>query len=185
MSLFDNSSADTDRAQQLANYGRLSAAGTNLGTSGASDTGDAAAYFKNLLSGNASTVAAAAAPVTNVIAGQAAEARKAIGAGGDRTGGTNVTTQVLNDNARGQDTDAILKARGGAAAPLASIGGQETGQGLQADSTVGSEATANRAESYKEHNDAVENWGNVADTLAHNGAVQNFAKTIGGFLLGA
>ena len=159
------SGADTDREQELANYGRLSSAGTNLTASGSSDTGDAAAYFKNLLNGNPNAVAAAAAPVTNVIAGQAAEAKKAIGVGGDRTGGTNAETQNINSQARAQSADEIMKARGGAAPALAQVGAGETGAGLSADSTLGSEATANRAESYKENQDAVKQYAQLAATL--------------------
>jgi hypothetical protein len=158
-------SADTDRAQTLAAYGNLASTGSRLASAGRQDTGDAAAYYRALLSGDSTAIARATAPVNNLISGQAAEERKAIGEGGNRTGGTNAETQGLNEKASGAMADETLKAQGGAAAPLANIGAGETSGGLSATSTLGSLSSQNRVQSQKIHDDAVKQWGDVASSL--------------------
>jgi len=149
----------TDRAQELDAYGNLNKAGTVGADTGATATGAATDYYTKLLSGNPATVAAATQPEQNAKAGQVNQERQVIAnQGGARTGGTNAESQQLTTNADAGTEDAIAKARGSAAPALVQIGNQETGQGIQASSDLGQQATANRAESAKLHADAVQNW---------------------------
>jgi hypothetical protein len=91
---------------------------------------------------------------------------------GNRSGGTNQTAAGIDTAERGQVADAMGQAREGAASGLAQIGGQETGQGLGAESgalssasTLGSLSSANRATSQQIHDNAVSNWGNAISTI--------------------
>lgn len=159
---FDNSSADTDRSQELANYGRLGKSADSLSSAGAGNTGAASDYFTKLLSGNPATVAAAAEPTTAAVSNETNQNKIQLANTGNRSGGTNAQSQQLTQGADADVADTIAKARGSAAPALAQIGGQETGQGLQADSTLGSEAIDNRKQSYEQNQDAQKQWGQFA-----------------------
>ena len=166
--------AATDRGEELNSYGKLNQAGTNLSGAGAGATGQATDYFSKLLSGNPAATASAEQPALNAAAGQVQQQKQVIAnQGGARTGVTNAETQQLTTNADAGVEDATAKARSGAAGSLAQIGGQETGQGLDADKALSDAATANRVESAKLHAAAVKQW---ADTV--NGAIKGY--TTGG-----
>ena len=164
---------DTDRGEELNAYGKLNTAGTNLSGAGTSATGKATDYFSKLLSGNPAATAAAEQPALNAAAGGVQQQKQVIAnQGGARTGGTNAETQQLTTNADAGVQDAAAKARSGAAGSLAQIGGQETGQGLDADKALSDAATANRVESAKLHAAAVKNWSNVvAGAVNGKGAI--------------
>jgi hypothetical protein len=173
-------SANTDRKQQLQAYGdlnssigTLNALGTGLSQQGAGATGQAVNYYSNLLSGDPNKVAAAAQPITSQINKQTSQAEKQISQFGNRGGGTNQAVQNLGSQARGQVSSALSGARNQAATGLATIGGQETGQGLE--STLGAASTAgalgnlsmqSRGQSQAIHDQAVQQWTQaVSDVL--------------------
>lgn len=162
---FDNSSANTDRSQELDNYGRLGKSADSLSSAGAGATGDATKYFTDLLSGNPATVAAAAEPTTSTISNETNQNKVQLSNFGNRSGGTNAASQELTEGADASTADAIAKARGGAAPALAQIGSGETGQGLQADSTLGAEAAENRKQSYEQHQNSLKDWGSFVSSF--------------------
>lgn len=182
LSLFGGGgAAGTDRKQQLAAYGDLNATQAQQSEAGGADTGAASRYYQALLSGNPTAIAAATQPIANATAQQTQQQRQAIVAnGGARTGGTNATTQNLNGNADATTADAVSRAQNGAAAPLASLGSEETGKGLQAASTLGSEATANRGQSDK----IASQKGAALGAFTSSPEAAKFAKSVSGFLLG-
>lgn len=154
--------AATDRGEELNSYGKLNQAGTNLSGAGAGATGQATDYFSKLLSGNPAATAAAEQPALNAAAGGVQQQKQVIAnQGGARTGGTNAEVQQLTTNADAGVQDATAKARSGAAGQLATIGGQETGQGLEADKDLSDAATANRTQSQAIHQAAVKKWSNI------------------------
>jgi hypothetical protein len=171
--------AATDRGEELASYGKLNSAGTNLSGAGANATGTATDYFTRLLSGNPAATAAAEQPALNAAAGQIQQQKQVIAnQGGARTGGTNAATQQIGQTADAGVQDAAAKARSGAAGSLAQIGGQETGQGLDATKALSDAATANRTQSAQLHADAVKNWSNVLNgAMDGKGIIPTVAST--------
>lgn len=140
--------ASTDRANELDAYGRVKSIGTQQDQAGASDSGAAARYYQSLLSGNPAAISAATQPIANATAQQTQQQRQAIVAnGGARTGGTNAATQTLDGSADANTSDAVAKVQNGAAAPLATMGSDATGKGLQAADSLGNMANKNRTQS--------------------------------------
>ncbi len=179
-------SASTDRKAELTNRGKeqdiagyltklggdLTGTGKKDTAAGLEDTGKASKYYSDILSGDPTKVMAAAAPEIKSITGQADQQKSEIARTGDRSGGTNAATQDLNTKVRQQIADLIAKQKGGAAKGLESTGAQvsnvglsETGQGVNATATAGSEyanlvadAIKSRELSQKIHNQAVDDW---------------------------
>lgn len=186
-------SAKTDRTTQLSNTGKLQdVAGflTKLGgdltgkgktdtAAGLEDTGQASKYYSDILSGDPTKVMAAAAPEIKSITGQADQQKKEIARTGDRSGGANATTQDLGTKVREQIGDLIARQKGGAASGLERTGAQvsnvglsETGQGIGATATGGSQyssligdAIKSRELSQKIHDQAVSDWSSVVGDL--------------------
>jgi hypothetical protein len=157
--------ASTDRSQELQNYGRLDAAGADNADAGAANTGSASKYFSSVLSGDPTAVASAAAPVTNQVNAEENQQKSQISNFGNRSGGTNDTTQQMATNGIGKISDTVAGVRGQAAGALGQIGGGQTGAGVDADKALGEEATYNRKESNDQHNASVNQWADVASTL--------------------
>lgn len=188
-----NSSAKTDRVTQLTEEGNLdkvagylktlgpelTTAGRAATTAGLEDTGAASRYYSNILSGDPAKVAAAVAPETKAVTGQEQQQLKQITNTGNRAGGTNAVAQSLPGQTRSIIGDSILKAQSGAASGLERTGSEasrvglaETGEGIGATSTAGSEyaslisnAINSRQVSQKIHDSAVEDWGTVIGDL--------------------
>src|SRR5258708_2746782 len=142
-------SAKTDRKYELHSYGELektfgglSKAGGNLIGAGSSDTGKASKYYSAILSGNPAAVMQAAAPEINTIGKTADAQKKDIANFGNRTGGTNQTSQAISTTNRGQVADVISGKRDSAAGAEAGIGAGETGAGIGATEGAGSIAAA-------------------------------------------
>jgi len=187
-------SANTDRKETLAGYGdlnksfaSLSKAGTNLTSAGESDTGKASRYYSAILSGNPAAVMQAAAPEINAIGKQSDAQKKDIANFGNRTGGTNQTSQAISTTNRGQVADVISGKRDTAAGAEAGIGAGETGAGLEA--TKGAAETAaniasisgkNREISQKIHDAAVKQWADVIAGVISGGATGGVGGAIGG-----
>jgi hypothetical protein len=158
-------SQDTDRSQELQNYGRLDASGSNNADAGAADTGAASKRFSSILSGDPNAVASAVAPTTNAVNAQENQQKEQISNFGNRSGGTNAATQSLTTNGIGKIADTVTGAGDDAAKSEASIGSGETGAANQADSTLAQASSTNRANSQAAHNAAVSQWADVASTL--------------------
>jgi hypothetical protein len=180
------SSAKTDRAETLKSYGDLSdvfstlnRSGKGLLGSGASDTGKASKYYSAILSGNPSAVLEAAAPEINSINKEADAQKKDIANFGNRTGGTNATSQDISTAKRGQIADVISGKRAGAAEGEARIGAGETGAGIgavegagQTADELGNLSVKSRELSQKIHDQAVKNWASlVQDVFTGKGAL--------------
>lgn len=174
------SSASTDRKNTLASYGdlssvidQLSGVGKTTTAAGATDTGAASQYYRNILSNDPAKVMEAVAPETAAIKNQATQQKKELAnLGGNRTGGTNAIVQDITSKSRGQIADTIAKARGGAAEGEAKIGAGETGAGITASSDAGTTAanlgdisSSSRKTSQQIHDDAVNQWVSVAADL--------------------
>jgi len=179
-------SANTDRKAELSSRGKLQdTAGflSNLGSelsgkgkkdteAGLEDTGKASKYYSDILSGDPTKVMAAAAPEIKSITGQADQQKQEIARTGDRSGGTNAATQDIGTKVRQQISDLIAKQKSGAAsglertgAQVSNVGQSETGQGIGATSSAGSEyealisnAIKSRELSAKLHQQAVDDW---------------------------
>lgn len=179
-------SASTDRKQNLIAYGgldksidKLNTLGTDLTTSGSSDTGKATKYYSDILSGDPNRVAAAIAPEAATQQKQNEQVLKQIANFGNRGGGTNQVTAGLSEKGRGNLIDMASKARGDAAGNLAGIGSTETGQGLQSNEAAArtaaellSGSTASRDLSSKLHAAAVRNWSRLVEgVLTGTGAL--------------
>ena len=158
-------SQNTDRSQELQNYGRLDASGSNNADAGAANTGTASKYFSNILSGDPTAVASAAAPTTNAVNAEENQQKEQISNFGNRSGGTNAATQSLTTNGIGKIADTVEGARSTAAGAEGSIGAGETGAANQADSTLAQASSTNRANSQAAHNASVNQWADVASTL--------------------
>jgi hypothetical protein len=171
----DGNSASTDRSATIKGYGdaenifsRLSGRAGKLNAAGDSDTGKASKYYSDILSGNPAAVMSAAAPEITAINKGADAQKNDIANFGDRTGGTNQTSQAISTTARGQVADTIAKQRAGAASGEATIGANEQGLGEQALATAGSQSLdlasvsgKNREISQKIHDDAVQQWASL------------------------
>ena len=169
------SSAKTDRSNVLTGFSDLKnvfntalpAAQGNL-SAGASDTGAASGFWKNILGGNRTAVAQAAAPTTNAaLAAGDASKRQAGTMGTARGGGTaSINANASASTQKGID-DALFGARTGAAGELAQTGAGETaaGTGLlntgtNASGDLADIANKARQSDYKINQDTV---GKVAD----------------------
>lgn len=190
---FGGSSAKTDRTTQLTEEGnldkvaaslrdvggQLTTAGRSATQQGLDDTSKASKYYSDILSSDPTKVAAAVSPEIKSVVGSTEQQKKQIANFGNRTGGTNALTQNLDASTRGVIGDTILKARGSAAGGLERTGAEtsrvglaETGEGIGATATAGSEfqalisdAIQSRQVSQKIHDQAVEDWGKVIGDL--------------------
>jgi hypothetical protein len=154
------SAAKTDRKQQLTSWGDLqqlfnfgSKTGKQQTTEGGSGLSDSLNYFKSLMSGNPTKMSQVLAPQISTIQGQAAQTRSTASAFGNRSGGTNATTQAT-ENAATQSIQQLFELLGpDAAKEVATIGAGEEGlgQGLlnlagNSEATVGGQASASRTQ---------------------------------------
>jgi hypothetical protein len=183
---FGSSGQKTDRAEQLAAYGKadstyntLSNLGKSLSAAGSADTGDATRYFRSLLSGKSGDVMAAAAPEVSAIRQSGEAQKRELAQPGNRAGGTNQAKQGIQTSERGQVADVINRARDAAAGKMGQIGTTETGQGATTTAAAGSLADAiinsstnARALSQQIHEQAVRDWSRlIYDTLSGKGAL--------------
>lgn len=174
------SSASTDRKATLTSYGdlesvigQLSKVGASTTSAGATDTGAASKYYRDIVSGDPTKVMEAAAPEVNAVKAQATQQKKEIAnLGGNRTGGTNAAVQDVGQKTRGAITDTIAKQRSNAAGNLATVGAGETAAGIGATSNAGTTAadlgqisSASRQTSQQIHDAAVNQWVSVAADL--------------------
>lgn len=165
-------SANTDRKATLKGYGDAEGAISRLGNlagglnaTGAEDTGKAAKHYSDILAGNPAALMASAAPEVNAITKGADQQKKEVSNFGNRTGGTNATTQAISTDTRGQVADTLAKERTGAAAGIAQIGESEESKGLTALNDTASQSLnladvsgKNREVSQKIHDAAVKQW---------------------------
>ncbi len=187
------SSAKTDRTTQLTAGGEandiiksLKSIGTDfIGkgktdiTRGQQDTEKASKYYSDILSGDPTKVMAAVAPESKAIADQTDQQKQAIARTGNRTGGTNALSQDLNTKATAAVGDIVNKARAGAAGGVERTGAQftgtgvaETGEGIGATATAGSDALGlysaaaqSRQISQQIHDAAVQQWADLISSL--------------------
>jgi len=188
------SSAKTDRTTQLASEKKLFDLGDKLSGQGADflksgtgttktgldDTAKASKYYSDILSGDPSKVLAAVSPQVNAVTQGADQEKKQLAnLPGNRTGGTNATTQNLDTATRGKVADTIAQARPGAAAGVERTGAEASkvglaesgiGAGLEgqaegAFSTLDSNAIASRGQSQKIHDAAVQQWADLVSAL--------------------
>lgn len=186
-------SANTDRKATLFGYGnaesaikRLGGLSGNLNAQGAEDTGKAAKHYSDILSGNPAAVMAAAAPEVNAITKGADTQKKDVANFGNRTGGTNATTQAISTETRGQVGDTIAKERGDAASGLTKIGESEQSKGLQALTASGDQSLSlssvsgqNREVSAKLHDAAVKQWADLVQQAFTAATTGSSTPTLG------
>lgn len=187
------SSAKTDRTTQLDAEGKMRGMfdqfknlGTDLTGKGATDvtrgqqdTEKASRYYSDILSGDSSKILQAVAPEINTIGKQTDQAKSTIARSGDRTGGTSSKFQDLVTSVPAATGNVVANARKDAAGGVERTGAQttstglsETGLGLNALS--GAEGTASdlrsgaiqsRQVSQKIHDEAVQQWADLASSI--------------------
>lgn len=187
------SSAKTDRTTQLDAEGKMRGMfdqfknlGTDLTGKGATDvtrgqqdTEKASRYYSDILSGDSSKILSAVAPEINTIGKQTDQAKSTIVRSGDRTGGTASKFQDLVTSVPAATGNVVANARKDAAGGVERTGAQttstglsETGLGLNALS--GAEGTASdlrsgaiqsRQVSQKIHDEAVQQWADLASSI--------------------
>jgi hypothetical protein len=144
--IFDLNAGDPTQ-QEEGQLGDLSTYGTNTGE-GAVNTANT--YEQGILSGDPSTIAKTLAPEISAGQGQVQQAAMTNAQFGNRSGGTNASTQGAQAGERGNIINLIGQEQQGAAGAEASLGTNLLGQ---ASSNINSEADLAAANQQRESSD--------------------------------
>lgn len=183
------SSTNTDRKFELAGFGDLSKIfdfgsyqGKNAVKEGLGAQTDALNFFQTLLKGDRGQIANLLGPAFSNIQNQTQSARNTNSEFGNRSGGTNASTQNAEEDAQKQIQALISSIFPSAAGQVASIGGQIEGEGQNlintaasaADSLTGHAETARQTD-IQQSNALGASIGDIFAKLAQNPALIGLA----------
>lgn len=131
------SASKTDRKHELDAWGTLTDLSHYGAGEGKKNTGAAGDYWQSILSGDQKKIAQAIAPNTAVIQGQAQQRKNQLAEFGNRSGGTNASSQMIDTEADKAVQDLINTLIPQAATNLANLGTQELSIGENAAGTLG------------------------------------------------
>lgn len=134
----------TDRSKELGAWGTLGDVGTFGSKSGQKNAGAAGDYWQAILSGDKDKIAKAIAPQTQVIQGQAQQKKNQVAEFGNRSGGSNASSQMIDTEANKEVQDLINTLIPQAATNLGNLGTQELSIGENAAGTLGQQTEAAR-----------------------------------------
>ena len=134
----------TDRKHELDAWGTLGDISHYGAGEGKKNTGAAGDYWQAILSGDQKKIAQASSPQTSVIQGQAQQQKNQLAEFGNRSGGTNAGSQMIDTEADKAVMDLINTLIPQAATNLANLGTNELSLGESAAGTLGQQTEAAR-----------------------------------------
>lgn len=137
--------------------------GSFAGQTGTKDVGEASRFWSDLLSGDPQKIAQILGPEISSINKQGQQAKKTAAEFGNRSGGTNASMQMIDDNTRSAIRQMIANLTGGAASSLGSMGQSLLGTSVGAGEAGFSAATTLHDQNLKKWNDI---FSSIAKTAA-------------------
>jgi hypothetical protein len=166
-------------SQEKQAYGNLNSLAGFGSQHGQNDISQAESFFSSILSGDRGKQAQVLGPEIDTLKGQAQQRKNTLAEFGNRSGGTNASSQLVDDTVHGDINRMIDNLLGGAAGGLASIGENQTAQASGNYAQVFGEATTMQKQEQAKWNDIFKSIGDVAGTVAGFGPAGGMLDKIG------